>query len=171
MTDRAETTWSALAEIIGPSLVAAYGPECPPLWRSKIAEFSDAQLQRGLQVMADRDSAYAPSLGQFASACRGDGERRTPMLPPPIDRDVSPLEGALNLILLRKLMRAGGVSQDVLRQAVAHKRTVARQLNEAYPRGPRTDEDKQDIADMEPAIGAELDRILGLSQRQQRGAA
>lgn len=164
--DRAERTWSALAEIFGQTLLTNFGPEPPPLWRARIDELSDEQLATGLRELSRRDVAYAPTLGQFVSACRGDGLRRAPQLPSPWETgvDLSPLHGQLNLVLLRKLMRDHDTRPEHLRAAVRYKREVARQLDDAYPHGPRSDQDREDIRAMAPKIGSNLDRLLaGLS--------
>lgn len=160
--DRAARTWSALAEIYGQRLISNYGPEAPPLWRSKIDELSDPQLERGVRALADRDSGFCPTLGQFVAACRGDGERRSPFLPAPIRKEVDGWDGALNLMLLAKLQRACGVSRSTLDELVAHKRLVAGQLRAAYGKHTLSPQDQDDVREIETNVSRQLDAIIAM---------
>ena len=92
MADRAMQVWTALAEMYGQTLLTNFGAEPPPLWAAKIAELTDAQIAQGLRAMSERQSSYAPALGEFVAACKGSGSPR--MLGQQLDeRDVKRLSG------------------------------------------------------------------------------
>lgn len=167
MDDRAERTWSALAEIFGGSLTSSFGATCPPLWAARIAALSDAQLEHGLRCMAEVDSPYAPSLGQFVTACKSARGRAPQALPQPTDH----WHGALNRLLLSKLMRAMGVPHETLRALVGAKRSLAAQLRAAYGDGTDIrDRDRDDLRDIERGYAAQLDEIIAAARRPRAPA-
>lgn len=166
MDDRAARVWTGLAEIFGGSLTTSFGATCPPLWGSKIAALSDRQLEHGLRCMADWDSPYAPSLGQFVTACKSGWQHGQKALPAPT---VDHWAGTLNRLLMSKIMRAQGVHRDRMAELVAYKRDVAHQLRTAYGDAP-TEQDIEDIRDMERAVSERMDEIIRQDRRPQTAA-
>lgn len=71
--------WSALAEMFGQTLLTNFGSTPPPLWCRRIDELEDWEIKRGLERLSKSDSSFAPTIGQFWTACKtNDGQRAAP---------------------------------------------------------------------------------------------
>ena len=79
LLERHRRVWSALAEMFGQTLLTNFGPTPPPLWCKRVDELEDWEIKRGLERLSKSDSSFAPTIGQFWTACKtNDGQRAAP---------------------------------------------------------------------------------------------
>jgi hypothetical protein len=152
-----DRVWGALVEMFGQTILTNFGASPPPVWRRKIDELTDWQIQRGLDRMAEMDAGFAPTLGQFINACKAAPERRTPPVTGPTRDQCDHWEGQLNLLLLSKVQRACGLPSAILAECVSYKRSVAQQFRAAFSDTPAPDDE---FAEIVQGVSKYLDEII-----------
>lgn len=65
--------------MFGQTLLTNFGSTPPPLWCRRIDELEDWEIKRGLERLSKSESSFAPTIGQFWTACKtSDGQRQAP---------------------------------------------------------------------------------------------
>lgn len=128
-SDKAGAVWTCLTEMFGSRLTRDYGESVPDAWRNAINSLNDYQLARGLRRVLARGSASAPTLPQFAKACRDvssdDDERPAPVQQQIELQDLrTKFEAFADHLLLNFFMRNGGGSRACLPRMLAEKKRL-----------------------------------------------
>jgi hypothetical protein len=158
---RAAALWAGMGQVYGRRFANEFGEKPSPYWVREVATLSDGQLRNGMERLRRENRPHPPTLGEFVTLCRNADQPVRPLLTGP-SREVQAdhWHTVLNLMLLPKVMRARGVSQEKLADLLAYKREVADTLRAAYGEHAKGDDDRASLRDMEAGIQSGFDRII-----------
>lgn len=66
---RSQIVWLQLVDLFGNAFFREHGDAPGPLWQAAIMKFTDAQIARGLNDLAEQGLAFPANLPQFVAAC------------------------------------------------------------------------------------------------------